>query len=133
MSVEANKEIARRFIDEVWQHGDRAAAQAIIADDIVIHPGTFAGQPPGPEGQIFAFDVVRRAFPDMEWTIDLLVAEGDFVVDRCTMRGTHTGPFGAMAPNGQRARWTGIDILRIADGKVVEMWHAENRLRYGPD
>ncbi len=129
MSAEESKEVARRFIYDVWQRGDRGVSDEIIAHDIVIHDGTFAGQPPGPEGQVYASEFARGAFPDMQWTIDLLVAEGGVFVDRWTMRGTFLGPLGSTAPTGRPATWTEVDILRIDNGKVVELWHAENSVK----
>ena len=129
MSVAANREIARRFIEDVWAKADVAAAREIIADGLVINDGHWPGQPPGPEGQVWASHYARRAFPDMVWTVDLVVADEQLAVERWTMRGTFSGPLGARQPTGKKAVWTGIDILRIADGKIVEMWHAENAIK----
>ncbi len=125
MSIEENKRIARRLLEDIWQKGDRTTAQEIIADDIIIH-GTVPGQPPGPEGQLYAANFFRSIFPDLQWTIEDLVAEGDKVVLRWTMRGTHQGPLGDIAPTGKQVMWTGIDFLRIQNRKVAEIWHNED-------
>jgi predicted ester cyclase len=57
--------------------------------------------------------------------IDDLIAEGDKVVGRFTFRGTHTGTFLGIAPTGRKVSMTGIDVVRIRDGKITEFWYAE--------
>jgi predicted ester cyclase len=61
-------------------------------------------------------------FPDVQTTILDTIAEGDKVVFRASTEGTHTGPFMGIPPTGKRAKWTFVDIMRIADGKLVEEW-----------
>jgi steroid delta-isomerase-like uncharacterized protein len=123
-----NQEISRRFVLDVWERGDRAAAEAIVADDVVVHGNVVPGQPPGPAGQLYAAAVFRAAFPDMRWTVEDVIADSDRVVDRWTMRATHQGAFGGVAATGRTVTWTGIDILRIVDGKIVDIWHEEGDL-----
>ena len=66
---------------------------------------------------------VRSAFPDMVFTVDLLIESGDLVVSNWTVRGTHTGtPFYGVAASGKRVEINGTAILRIRDGKIVEHW-----------
>ena len=66
---------------------------------------------------------VRSAFPDMEFTVDLLIESGDLVVSNWTVRGTHTGtPFYGVAASGKPVEINGTAILRIRDGKIVEHW-----------
>ncbi len=76
----------------------------------------------GREGIEQFYGALRAAFPDLRITIEDQVAEGDRVVTRWTARGTHTGAFQGIPPTGKQGRMTGIDIDRIADGKVVECW-----------
>jgi predicted ester cyclase len=61
-------------------------------------------------------------------TLDLLVAEGDLVVGRWTTQGTHTGEWAGVPPTGKRATFAGVNIFRIANGKVVELWNHRDDL-----
>jgi predicted ester cyclase len=66
---------------------------------------------------------VRSAFPDMQFTVDLLIESGDLVVSNWTVRGTHTGtPFYGVAASGEPVEINGTAILRIRDGQIVEHW-----------
>ena len=62
------------------------------------------------------------AFPDLHSTVEYLIAEGDMVVSRFTMRGTHQGEFIGIPPTGKQVKVTGMVIHRFADGKIVEYW-----------
>lgn len=117
---ERNKALMRRGIEEVWNQGDFDVADELIASDYVGH------QPPdeyhGPDGVKDFFGMLRRAFPDIHFTIEDQVAEGDRVVTRWTARATHQGEFQGIPPTGKSGTVTGITINRFADGKVVEGW-----------
>jgi steroid delta-isomerase-like uncharacterized protein len=76
----------------------------------------------GPEGVKQIVGVYRAAFPDLHLTIEDLIAEGDKVVVRFTARGTHQGDLMGVAPTGKEVTVTGISIVRIAEGKIVEEW-----------
>lgn len=77
---------------------------------------------PGSEGLKDIVFVYRAAFPDLTLTIDDMVAEGDKVAVRFTTKGTNTGPFIEVPPTGKRITMTYIEIFRIADGKIIEIW-----------
>lgn len=115
--LEENKNIARRFNDEIWNEGNLDVVDEIVAADLVWHEIGING--------VEAFNRnltgLRTEFPDLSIITEDLVAEGDKVVARMTMQGTH-------APTGKQATWTTIGILRIADGKIVEMWTNEDLL-----
>ena len=78
------------------------------------------GFPPGIEGVRRFFAALRDAFPDIDVRIDELVSEGDRVAVATTISGTHQGELMGIAPTGRRVSVTGIDIVRIAGGKIVE-------------
>ena len=123
MDAERNKRLIERFYEEVWAQGNVAFAQQVFADDYVRHdlrPGT---APPGSAGQKAVAGLFRAAFPDVHLAVELLVAEGEYVVARWTMAGTHRGAWGGVAPTGQRVRFAGVNIFRFADGKVAELWN----------
>jgi steroid delta-isomerase-like uncharacterized protein len=125
MSGEQNKELARRYLEEVWGMGNVVAEEELLATDFVDHMPP-AGTPPTREGHQRSLVMFRTAFPDMKITVEDLIAEGDKVVDRWTVTGTQTGDLFGMTPTGKRIEISGMDILRIEDGKIREIWHVED-------
>ncbi|HWM94899.1 MAG TPA: ester cyclase [Thermoanaerobaculia bacterium] len=124
MSLEENKAIARRFREDLWNTGDLALVDAIMARDCEVHarvPFTTDFMR-GPEamGQLVLF--YRIAFSDLRMAIDQIVAEGDLVVTRWSGRGRHTGDLLGLPPTGRETFTSGMDMLRIEDGKIVEGW-----------
>ena len=83
---------------------------------------------PGPAGQKQIADDFRAAFPDLRVEIDLLVAEGDFVVGRWTARGTHTGRWADVEPTGRRITYSAANFWRFENGKAVEIWNHRDDL-----
>ena len=128
MSVEQNKAAIRRFYDEVWNKGNLEFADEFFADDYVRHDLRSGTAPPGPEGQKMVASLFRTAFPDVRLVIDFMVAEGDMVVARWTIDGTHQGVWAGVAPTGKRVSFTGVNIYRFADGKVAEIWNYRDDL-----
>jgi steroid delta-isomerase-like uncharacterized protein len=122
-----NKTIAQRFNEDVWGRGDEAALEELLDPDFVDH-GALPGQSPDREGHRQTLVVFRNAFPDLQVTTEDIVAEGEKVVSRWTARGTHQGELMGIAPTGKEVTITGIDVLRIAEGKVVERWAEYNDL-----
>lgn len=128
MSIEDNKGLIRRFYEEVWNRGNLAAADDIFADDYMRHDLRPGDPLPGPAGQKKIAADFRAAFPDLRATVDLMVAEADLVVVRWTTEGTNTGPWGSVPPTGRYASFSGVNIFRIAGGKVVEIWNHRDDL-----
>ena len=123
MSPESNKAIARRFLEEVFGQGKLAVADEILAPDHVDHgPGALPGMPPGPEASKMLVTGYRNAFPDIHFTIDDQIAEGDKVVTRWTGHGTHKGELAGIPATGKSATVTGMGVDRIVNGKIVESW-----------
>ena len=113
MSSEDNKTLVRRLIEEVWNTSNYTQLEALAAP-------SFA------ESTKKLNQSVRLAFPDHSNTIDDIIAEGDKVVARWTLHGTHQGdvesPLGRIPPTGKQVAFSGMHIFRIADGKIVERW-----------
>ena len=122
MSVEENKNVMRRMIEEVWNKGDLEVAEELFASD---HTSPSAPQlPPGPESVKMLVTMFRNAMPDYHMTIDLIVAEGDQVAARFIQTGTHTGDdLMGLPASGKKATWTEIGVLRIKDGLIAESWY----------
>ena len=100
----------------------------IFAPDFVQY-GADPDQVSGVEELKQFFVMMRSGFPDFQVTIeDLFAAEGEKVVLRFTFRGTHQGEFMGVAPTGKQVTMAGIDIFRIADGKIAELWNQEDVL-----
>jgi len=121
MSSEQNKAIVRNYLNEIVNKGNMAAFDSYISEDVVFNNAKgFKQQYPA------RMQTIRRAFSDYELTIEDQIAEGEKVVTRVTFRGTHQGQFNGVAPTGRKVQWSGLAMDRIADGKVVEMWHVQN-------
>lgn len=125
MSAEENKAIIRQYTDEVFNRKDLGALERWLAAGFVDHG---ANQPPGIEPVRHNLSVFLAAFPDLEVVIDEQIAEGDKVANRYTIRGTHRGDLFGIAPTNREATWSEIDIVRLAEGKLVERWAVEDRL-----
>ena len=123
MSVEQNKAVLRREVGELYNHtGNLDAVEEIFAPEYVSHEPT-SGEVRGIEGARQFAATFREAFPDLQNTIEDMVAEGDKVVMRFRGNGTHEGETEAFGPpTGKRMEITGITIKRLADGKIVEAW-----------
>jgi predicted ester cyclase len=118
---ERNKAIVRRFFDEVWNRGNVALADDLVAETYTSH-NKLEIEVLGPIGIKAAVLEQRAAFPDLRTTIEDLVAEGDRVVVRATDRGTFRGPFRGMEPTGNTFTITWIDIFRVEGGQLQEAW-----------
>ena len=126
MSIETNKALARRFIQDVMVKGSGAAVDEIVADDFT--PRSWGKMPPGKDSLKQAQQRVLKGLSDVSMTIEDVIAEGDKVVVRLTAKGTHTGEFMGMKPSGKSYSISEIHILRIADGKVAEHWRDADML-----
>ena len=115
--IEENKRLVHRFVEEFWNHGNMEAADELIEKGCVAW-----NQPFGPEGFKQLFTIVRTAFPDLQFTIEDMLAEGDQVAVRFVERGTHQGTWFGIPPTGKTIRVPGIAIFRIIKGKIVHQW-----------
>jgi steroid delta-isomerase-like uncharacterized protein len=127
VGTEENKATVRRFVDEVINRGNLAAVDELTGPNFVDHSAP-PGVPENAEGAKAFFGMFRSAFPDLHATIDEEIAEGDRVVQRRTTSGTMRGAFMGMPPSGKEASWSGIHIIRLADGKLVEHWSVVDML-----
>jgi steroid delta-isomerase-like uncharacterized protein len=126
--VDANKQVVRRFYEELWNRGNFQAADDLVSADYVRHDLRPGEAPPGPAGQKAVAQRFREAFPDVRLEVEALVAEGDLVAARWTMSATHTGVWGEVAPTGRKVRFVGVNFFRIADGQIAEIWNVRDDL-----
>ena len=123
MSSETNKTVARRLLEEVWNKGNLAVLNEIIAKDHVgSGPGALPESLTGPDGTKQLVTMYRNAFPDVRFTVDEQIAEGDSVVTRWTADGTHKGELQGLPATGKSSTVTGIAIDRIVNGKIAASW-----------
>ncbi len=119
MSAEENKALVRRFVNEILNQGNMALAPELVAEDYVeLDP--FPGQQPGRVGLIEAIIMMRTAFPDLHWTIEELVAEGQKVASYGIWRGTHQGVFLGIPPTGKQVTVPCMTCDACVDGKLKE-------------
>jgi steroid delta-isomerase-like uncharacterized protein len=128
VSEEANKALVRRFYEEVWARGNLDVADEVFADDYERHDFRAGDPVPGPEGQKRIAADFRAAFPDLTWEVDFILTEGDLVAGRWTAGGTHLGPWAGTEPSGRSVRFSGINVFRFDEGKVVELWNHRDDL-----
>lgn len=119
--LDANKQVARDFIDEVFVHGDAAAIDRLADEHFVAH--TFGPTPVGRDALKAALPRVAAGISDPVFTIEDVIAEDDRVAVRMTSSATHSGTFMGVPPSGNRYTIQEIHIFRIRDGRVVEHWH----------
>jgi steroid delta-isomerase-like uncharacterized protein len=127
MSAE-NKALIQRYFEEAWNRGNLSVLDEIVAADYVNHNPIAPGLPPGPEGLKPIFSGMRAAFPDLHYTIEELIADGDKVVTRWAFRGTHEGELMGIPATGKQVNITGTQIERIVDGRIVEHWRQSDDL-----
>jgi len=120
MSTEENKALVRRYIEEGINQRNLAVLDKLCLPDIVVHNAALTLQGLEPVKQFLS--MYLTAFPDVQLTIEDMIAEGDTVVFRHTFRGTHKGDLMGIAPTDKQVNVTGIDIFRIVEGKIVEQW-----------
>jgi predicted ester cyclase len=127
VTSDRNKALAHRYWDEVINKGKVAVLDEIIAADYLQH---HVGLPPGLAGLRKFVEASIAAFPDQHSTVDDILADGDRVITRTTIRATHTGPFRGIAPTGRPIAVEVIDIWRVEGGKLKEHWGVFDNLAF---
>ena len=122
---EENKALIRRWMEEVWNKGRAEAIDEMFAEDGVAHGLSGAGGDAlrGPVAFREFHRNFRGAFPDIVVIVEDVIAEADKVVARCTVRGQHMGDNLGFAATKRPMEITGITIVRVRDGKIVEAWN----------
>jgi steroid delta-isomerase-like uncharacterized protein len=127
MSTEENKAIVRRFLEEVVNKGNQTVADELVASDFIDH-NPLPGLSPTNEGFKQSFVIFRTAVPDLRYAIDDLIAEGDKVAVRWTATGTNKGEMFGMPATGRQVTVAGVDVFRLARGRLVELWLSWDQL-----
>jgi predicted ester cyclase len=119
MTTEENKAQFRRMIEELFNRGNLDVTDDLVAPDYTNHEAP-PNQNRGPESMRATVNMLRSAFPDLHFTIEDLVAEGDTVMSRVTMAGTHQGTFMGFAPTARSFRQEQVHLVRFRGGKGIE-------------
>lgn len=122
---EENKALVRRWFEEVWNKGREEAIEEMFAADAVAHGlgGEGGGDLRGPADFKTLFHTFRGAFPDIQVAVEETIAEGDLVAARCTVRGSHRGDQLGFLATEQPAEFSGLCMVRVRDGQIVEAWN----------
>lgn len=126
MSVEENKALVRRYMEESFNQGNISVIDQLVSSDFVYHQS--AGRDLSTEAYKKMAIMTQNAFPDGHMEMDDLFAEGDKVACRFTVIGTHTGEYQGIPPTGKKITFQAINIFRVADGKIAEIWSRVNLL-----
>lgn len=111
--------VVRRFVDEILNQGDFDGAGRLMWDDVVQH-APFPGQKPGLSGFQEMMREARVAFPDLRWSVEEQMTDGDRVLTRFEWTGTHSGSFLGIEPTGRQVTVWGMVIDRVVDGRIKE-------------
>jgi steroid delta-isomerase-like uncharacterized protein len=129
MTAEENKALVQRYIEEVWNRRNLGFIDEVLAPGYRRHLGP--GSPPiDLQAQKKRLAGIMEAFPDIQLTVEDLFAEDDRVAFRVTFRGTHRGVFQGIAPTGKPILVSGLDIIRLEDGKFAEHWGGPDLLSW---
>src|SRR5580658_5659702 len=119
MTPENNKLTMQRFTEFINTASEKLAAELISPDAIFHVPGRSEPMR-GPAGYLAIIGMMRGSFPDIQWTLEEMIAEGDKVAARFIMRGRHRGTFFGVPPTGKPIEVQAMNIYRLSDGQFVE-------------
>jgi steroid delta-isomerase-like uncharacterized protein len=119
MTIEANNASMHRFTEFINTASEKLAGE-LIAPEAIFH---VPGRPEpmrGPAGYLAIIGMMRAGFPNIQWTLEEMIAEADKVAARFTMRGTHQGTFFGVPPTGKKIEVKAMNFYRFAGGQIVE-------------
>ena len=124
-TVDNNKAIIRKLYEEILNTGKLELLNQVVADDYIAPRGL-----KGPEGFAEAVRPVILAFPDIKWTIEDLIAEGDEVMVRWSWTGTNRGSFDGFTPTNKVVNHHAIQIFQLSGNKIIKAWMQSDRLGF---
>jgi steroid delta-isomerase-like uncharacterized protein len=123
MSIDQNKAIIRRDFAEVFNAGNLEAVDQLYSADFVHHgPPSLVSEIRGSDGVKANVALWHAAFPDLRFTLETEVAEGEMVVTHWTARGTHLGALHGIPASGRQVRVSALEMSRVAGNRIVEQW-----------
>jgi steroid delta-isomerase-like uncharacterized protein len=127
-SEDANKAMVGRYFNELMSQGKLEVIDQIIGERFSFHIPTLPEPIRGKDGMRGFVTGLRTGFPDIQFTVERLIAEGDKAAARWFIQGTHNGPFLGMPPTGNKVKDQGLDVFVFSGGKIAEIWVNENDL-----
>lgn len=127
MSLEDNRALMVNFYQQFWNEGNIDWADEVIAEDL-IHDQVPTDWPQGRAAFKKLVQTWRTAFPDLHEAVEFVLADGDRVMSRFRLTGTHTGPLYGVPGTGKKVDIQGVDVARIQDGRIVEYFYHEDTL-----
>ena len=123
--LESHKSLVNRWFEEVWNKGRAEAVDEMFAPDGIAHGLSGEAENPlkGPGDFKLFHESFRGAFPNIEVVVEDMIAEGDKVAARCSVRGKHAGDYLGVVATNAPVDFTGVAIVRIKDGRIVEAWN----------
>ena len=122
VSTEQIKELIRKAVEEIWNNGNFDRLKDLVSEDFVIHFPREGEEIRGPENVKQFYTELRKAFPDLHFTIIDLIAEKNKVVTHWAATGTHKAEFKGIPATGKKVAFKAVDIDRVVNGKFVECW-----------
>lgn len=119
MSAEQNKQVMQRFVEFI-NTASTQLAEELVSSEAVFHVPGRSEPVRGPEGYLEIIGMMRSGFPDIQWSLEEMIAENEKVAARFIMRGTHQGAFFGVPPSGKKIEVQAMNIYRLKDGKFVE-------------
>jgi predicted ester cyclase len=121
----AYETLAHRWFDEVWNQGLESTIDELMSEDLVVEGLTDpeGNKVRGPASFKSLFRLFRTAFPDIHITVEDTLVDGDRIFSRCRVTGSHTGAGITAAPTNKTVDFTGMSLVRVKDGKVIEAWN----------
>ena len=113
-----NESLIRRYFDEMLSNGNFAAADELIDTDVVFHPAEISGR----DNFLQYIGVLRAAFPDLSFTVEDEVSDGEKGAGHFTMRGTHQGEFMGIPASNNAIEIRGVDFFHISNNRIKEIW-----------
>jgi steroid delta-isomerase-like uncharacterized protein len=126
MSTDTNKDLVRRFVDEIFVKGNAGAVDDLLATDFTSH--TFPSTGDGRADMKAAIERVHGALSEVAFSVDQLVAEGDLVAALLTASAKQTGELMGIPPSGKRYQIGELHLFRVRAGQLVEHWHYHDAL-----
>src|SRR5262245_49090968 len=120
-----NKTIVSNYIDQIWRKRNKAAIDEYLSPDYVQQA---RGIPSGREGVKDFFDIISNAFAELDYRVEDIIADGDKVCWRFVLSGRHTGKFQGVEATGKTITLTGISLVRLVNGQIVEHWGVQDML-----
>ncbi|MET3877869.1 ester cyclase [Chitinophaga sp. OAE865] len=125
---EKNKQLVERYFNEVWNNGQVDVLDELLRPDYINHTPSVPNPPKGPDGLKPIVKAIRKAFPDLHYTIKDVIATNNRIVARVVMTGTQTDSLFGIPPSGKRVNVNQINIEEIVDGKIAEHWRVTDEL-----